>query len=504
MMSIATAYDELLRRMREEALLSSCAALLAWDEVTFMPRGGAEHRGNQAAYLAGLEHHLAADPRLGELLAIVEGSELTRDLLSAEAVNIRELRRLHDRAVRLPRALVEEIARVTSLAHQEWIGARQDDDFARFRPWLDQVLSLKRAEAAALADGDPYDALLDEYEPGARSAELAVLFDALQRELQRLLEAITASGRQPDAAILHREYPLDRQRVFGETVAAALGFDFQRGRLDTSAHPFCIQIGPGDCRITTRWSRHNFADGFFSILHEVGHALYEQGLAPAHFGTPMGEAPSLGIHESQARLWENLVGRSRPFWRHFYPLAQRVFHEALQDVTLDEFHAAVNRVEPTLNRVQADEVTYNLHILIRFDLERALLAGDLKSDDLPAAWNAAYRRHLGLTPPNDAEGCLQDGHWSSGLIGYFPTYTLGNLAAAQFLARAAEEIGGLDEQWARGDFGGLLAWLREHVHQHGQRFPAARLVEHATGAVPAPRPLLQSLRRKYGELYRLS
>jgi carboxypeptidase Taq len=270
-------------------------------------------------------------------------------------------------------------------------------------------------------------------------------------------------------AILKLAYPLDRQKVFGEAVAAAVGFDFQRGRLDVTAHPFCSGIGPGDTRLTTRYDEHHFGDAFFGILHEVGHGLYEQGLPAEHFGTPMGEAASLGVHESQSRLWENAVARSRAFWLYWFPLARRVFHQALGSVSLDRFLAAINHVYPSLVRVQADEVTYNLHIIIRFELEQALLAGDLPVDDLPGAWNQKYHEALGVRPKNDAEGCLQDIHWSAGLFGYFPTYTLGNIYAAQLFSKARSDLAGLDDSFARGDFRDLLAWLREHVHRHGQR-----------------------------------
>jgi carboxypeptidase Taq len=496
------AYDELISRAKEHALLASLAELLDWDELTYMPRGGVANRGSQMAYLAGLQHQKATDPRLGELLATLERSDLVRQLDSDAAVNVRELRRAYDRASKVPRRLVEEIARAVSFAQQQWNVARQDADFAAFQPSLEQIVALKREQAQALdSRRDPYDALLDDYEPGATSAELARLFAALNDELRPLLAAIIGARKKPNRAVLHRDYPVERQRSFGETVAAALGFDFEGGRLDTTPHPFFGSIGTGDVRITTRFTATNFADGFFGILHEVGHGLYEQGLDPAHAGTPLGEAPSVGLHESQARLWENLVGRGRPFWQHFFPRARQAFPEALRGVSLDRFYAAVNAVEPALNRVQADEVTYNLHIVIRFELERALLRCDLQAGDVPAAWNEAYRKVLGVSPANDAEGCLQDGHWSAGLIGYFPTYALGNLFAAQLMERATADLGDLDKALARGDFAGLLGWLREKVHRPGSRYPSAKLIEDVTGTPPGVRPLADQLRRKYGELY---
>jgi carboxypeptidase Taq len=503
-MNLEEAYDELIRRSRAHSLLASCSALLGWDEQTYLPRGGVEHRSNQMALLAGLQHEQATDPRIGELLGALDGSSLVADPLAPASVNVRELRRAYERKTRLPRTLVEEIARTTSVSQQEWIDARRASDFARFRPWLEKIVELKRREAECLGvPGPAYDALIDEYEPGAKSGEIAILFEALRAELVALVAAIAGAKSRPDGSLLEREFPIDRQRIFGEAVADAVGFDFRRGRLDTAAHPFCTGIGPGDCRITTRYNARGFEDAVFGILHETGHALYEQGLDPEHYGTPMGEAVSLGVHESQSRLWENAVGRSRPFWTHFFPLARHVFHEALQDVAPDDFHRAVNRVEPSLIRVQADEVTYNLHILMRFELEEALISGDLKAADVPGAWVEKSTRYLGVTPRTDAEGCLQDIHWSAGLIGYFPTYTLGNLYAAQLFEKARAELGDLAESFARGDFAGLLSWLREKVHRQGHRYHSARLIEHATGSPPDHRPLVSALRRKYEEIYEL-
>ena len=501
-MTPQAAYDELLRSSRERATLAACMGLLEWDEETYMPPGGVGARSEQRALLAGLFHDRATDPRVGELLGELEGSDLEPG--SPEAANVRELRRAYDRETKLPKSLVEELARTTALAQQAWIESRKANDFPRFRPWLEKIVALKRQEAEAIgAEEDLYDALLDLWEPGATSRALAPLFEALRRELVPLAAALAAAPRQPDESILRREYPVERQRAFGRAIAAAIGFDFERGRIDQSAHPFCIGLAPGDCRLTARWDERYVNDGLFGVLHEAGHGMYEQGLDPGHHGTPMGEAASLGIHESQSRLWENLVGRSRAFWERFFPAAREAFPGALGDVTLDDFHFAVNRVAPSVNRVQADEVTYNLHILVRFELERALLSGDLPAADLPAAWNEAYREALGVVPPNDAQGCLQDTHWSSGLYGYFPTYTLGNVVAAQLFAAANEELGGLDEHFREGNFAALLGWLRERVHRHGRHYPPDELVRRATGASPDHRPLVAALRTKYSELYGL-
>jgi carboxypeptidase Taq len=357
-MRVESAYEELVRLARDEALLASCEALLEWDELTQMPPGGVEQRSRQRALLAGLLHAQATDPRRGELLAAIEGSELCADPEAPQAANVRELRRVFERRRRLPRRLAEELARVTSLAQQEWVTAREQADFARFQPWLEQIVRLKREEAACLDVGEEaYDALLDGYEPGARSAELEQLFARLRAALVPIADAIRGSSRRPRTALLRRDFPIDRQRAFGEEVAAAIGFDFERGRLDVSAHPFSTSLGPGDSRITTRFDAHDFCDGFFAILHEVGHALYDQGLDPQWRGTPAGEPASLGMHESQSRLWENRVGLSRGFWEHFYPRAQATFRSALRDVSLDDFHFAIHAVAPSMIRVDADVVT---------------------------------------------------------------------------------------------------------------------------------------------------
>ncbi len=498
------AYDELIRRTREESLLASCSELLGWDELTYMPQRGDSHRGEQMALLNGLYHARSTDPRLGELLAVLEGSCLTSDPLSVSAVNIREIARAYRRATRVPRDLVEELARVTTRGQREWEIAKDEADFRIFEPWLARIVALKQEEAAAVSTGGAaYDALLDEYEPGARGDTLATLFQALRQDLAPLVTALEQARHQPNVSILQRPFPLERQREFCRAMAATVGFDFDGGRIDDTVHPFCCAVGPGDCRLATRYHPLNFSDGVFATLHEVGHGLYEQALDPAHQGTPMAEVPSLGMHESQSRLWENNVGRSLAFWKHFHPLAQAAFPRALAGVTLEQFHFAVNQVKCSPIRMTADEVTYNLHILVRFDLERALISGDLVARDLPGAWDEAYERVLGLIPANDAEGCLQDGHWGSGLIGYFPTYTLGNLYAAQMFDKASAELGGLENDFAHGRFSGLLDWLRDRVLRHGHRYSASALVEQATGLPVDYRPFTRSLQLKYRELYRL-
>ena len=502
-MTATDAYTELARRAKELGVINSCAAALGWDHQTYMPAKGVGLRGEQLAFLASLAHQKFTDPQVGELLSAVEASDLVRDPESDAAANAREWRRAYDRATKIPQALVEELARVTTQAQRVWEVAKKKNDYASFRPLLEQVVTLKRDEAAAVGfNGHPYNALIEEYEPGATVADLQTLFAELASELSPLVKAIVASPRQPDTSVLGRDFPVDRQKVFAEAAAAAIGFDFGAGRLDTTAHPFCSGFGPGDCRITTRYNARFFNEAFFGVLHETGHAIYEQGLPAEHFGTPLGVACSFGIHESQSRLCENQMGRGRPFWDHFFPRLKQTFPGALADVSQETFYFAINDVKPSLIRVEADEATYNLHIALRFELELALLSGDLTTADLPGAWNERFDALFGLKVPDDARGCLQDIHWSFGGIGYFPTYTLGNLYAAQLMDAFRRESGGAFESHFRaGDFAPVKSWLHEHIHRHGQRYRAGELCRRATGAALSPKPFLSYLREKFGGLY---
>jgi carboxypeptidase Taq len=503
-MTAEPAYAELIRRTKEAAVLSACGAVLGWDERTYMPRNGSTFRGDQMGLIARLTHEMTTDPKVGECLAAVEGSALTKNPESPEAVNVREIRRGYDRAVKLPKDLVEELARVTTRAQQVWQEARSANDFPAFRPWLEKVVALKRREADAVGYKEhPYDALLDEYEPGATAAHVRQVFAGLSADLVPLIAAIAGSKRKPRRDVLEREYPVEAQQAFVRSAAEAIGFDFDSGRLDVTTHPFCSGIGPGDCRITTRYNPRFFNEAFFGVLHEAGHGLYEQGLLDEHFGTPLGSYCSLGIHESQSRMWENQVGRGRPFWEHFFPRAQQAFPAALADVPLDDFYFAINEARPSFIRVEADEATYNLHIILRFELELALLSGDLRPGDLPGAWNERFTKMLGLTPPDDRRGCLQDIHWSMGGIGYFPTYTLGNLYAAQLMRAAREQTPGLDDGFARGEFRPLKSWLNEKVHRPGRSYWSEALCRRITGEGLRHEPLVGYLRDKYAPLYQL-
>ncbi len=505
-MTLEDQYAELLTLLRDAAMLGSCASVLGWDEQTYLPPAGAEHRAEQLALLSGLTHERATSPRIGELLTELEQSGQLGDVGSPLAVNVREARRVYDRATKLPRSLVEELSRTTTLAQQVWISARKHSNFAEYLPWLERMVGLKRQQAEALGyrNGVPYDALLDEFEPGASSAEIATIFAPLRDELVTLVDAIKGSSRQPEISLLTRRYPIDAQRQFAEAAARAIGFNFNAGRLDTTAHPFCTGIGPGDCRLTTRYDEHHFPGAFFGVLHEAGHGLYEQGLDPNAFGTPLGETVSLGIHESQSRLWENFVGRSRAFWQLFFPQAQRAFPEALSDVSPEAWYKVINDVRPSFIRVEADEVTYNLHIMLRFELEQPLISGDLKPADVPAAWNEKFSHSFGLTPPDDARGCLQDIHWSGGLIGYFPTYSLGNMYAAQFFVAANKDLGDLSAMFAKGNFRPLLDWLHQNIHCRGKQLRASDLVRRVTGQPLSHQPLIAHLHAKFDELYGLN
>lgn len=502
-MNPQAAYQELESRMREMGIIASSAGLLGWEERTYMPPMGGGLRAEQLAYLSGLHHEKLTDPKVGDLLAVVEGSDVVKDPESPEAVNVRELRIAYDKKGKLPKALVEELTKTTTLAQGQWVNARKASDFKAFLPWLEKVVKLTKDKADAYGyEGEPYNALLDDYEPGATVDQIADVFEQLRQDLVTLLGKIKDAPNKPDVSIVRRAFDVDKQKLFGEAVAGAIGFDFQAGRLDITTHPFCSGLGPGDTRITTRYNPNKINDALFGTMHETGHALYEMGLPKeSYFGMPMGESVSLGIHESQSRMWENQVGRSRDFWVYFLPQAKRIFRESLGDVTLDQFYGAINDVSPSFIRVEADEATYNLHILLRFELERAMIKGEIPLKDIAGEWNERFRKYFGIEIDKDANGCLQDVHWSAGLIGYFPTYTLGNLYSAQFFAKAKEVLPDLEEKFRLGDFGPLLTWLRTNIHQHGQRYRANKLCEKITGKPLSHRPLVDYMNTKFSEIY---
>lgn len=499
-------FATLCRLARDIAILESVQALLAWDQETYMPPGAAAARAEQKGFLAGLIHERRTSPQLDEALRACEAdADLMADPDSPEAADVRELRRDVNLATRLPRALVEELARTGAQAQQVWKQAREQSDFALFRPWLERMIDLSRQKAACYGwadDGEPYDALLDEFEPGATCRQIAPLFARLGPRLTELIQAMSTRGRAPDDRPLHIHVDTSRQQRFVRIVLEAIGFDLTRGRIDTAVHPFCEGLAPGDTRLTTRYREHHFTDALYAALHEAGHGMYEQGLPKEQaFGRPIAQAVSLGIHESQSRMWENQIGRSREFWSWALPIARRELGSAIEPFDVDAIYHAVNIARPSFIRVEADEATYNLHIMLRFDIERALIAGTLAAGDVPAAWNEAFRSYLGLDVPDDRHGCLQDVHWSFGLIGYFPTYCLGNLYAAQLWAAMRAELPQVDQLIAQGQFGPIRQWLASKVHVHGRRYRASELCRRVTGQDLSIEPLLDHLRSRLGPIY---
>lgn len=498
-------YADLMRRHGEVRDLASAGGLLAWDQETMMPRKGAAARARQLAALAGIRHEKFTDPKVGELLAQCESS--LAQFSDEEQAQLRELRHDYDRATKIPGALVQEFAAAESAALEAWRDARQKSsgatsEWKSFAPHLEKLLALSKRKVAILGFADrPYDGLLDDYERGATEASLVQLFADLRRELAPLVAAVLGRRDRVDASCARHRLDEEKQAQFGLDVIRSMGFDLDGGRVDRATHPFCSGLALGDTRLTRRFDPDDLRPALYGIVHEAGHGLYEQGLPAALDGTPLGEACSLGIHEAQSRLWENIVGRSLPFWRHFLPRLQLRFPAEFRDATPIGMWRAVNEVKASLIRVEADELTYNLHVLLRFELERALMKGELTVADVPAAWNAKSTELLGITPTNDAEGCLQDIHWSMGALGYFPTYTLGNLYSAQLYEAARRALPGLEAGFERGEFAPLREWLRVNVHQHGRRWLPAELIERATGEKPSSAAFLRYLRAKCSAIY---
>jgi carboxypeptidase Taq len=419
---------------------------------------------------------------------------------------VRELRREYDKATKLPASLVEELTRTSSIARSEWAKARKLSDYSTFEPWLEKIVHLLRHKARCYgwpADGEAWDALADAYEPGCTARSVEALFKPLRQKLVRLIGQLMASPKKPANAFNERKLPIADQEKFVRFVAEKIGFDFNRGRLDISTHPFCSGTHCHDVRMTTRFHEDNLNDALGSTMHECGHGIYEQNLPAEHIGTPMGDAVSLGIHESQSRLWENQVGRSLPFWKWLHPKLMEFFGDAAGGLSLQQVYGGANIVKPDLIRVEADEATYNLHIMVRFEIERALIAGDMAVSDVPGVWNAKYKEYLDVTVPDNRRGCLQDIHWSLASMGYFPTYTLGNLYAAQFFEKALADMPDLYDQFERGEFSSLKAWLGRNIHSQGMRYRAAELCKVVTGKEPSAEPLMRHLEGKLRAIYGL-
>jgi carboxypeptidase Taq len=485
--------------------LRAASAVLEWDQQVNLPSGGAANRAAQLSTVNRLAHERFTSDEMGAALQAAQAAAAGLEPDSDDARLVRKVAYDFDKARRVPAEYVAENSRATALAHDAWSKARPANDFAAFRPHLQEVMRLRRAYAEFFAPYDhPYDPMLDDFERGLKTPQVKAVFDELRPRQVALVRAITERGRPVDNSLLTRDYDAQKQWDFGIEVARAFGYDFERGRQDKSAHPFTTSFGLGDVRITTRVYPNLLSSAMFSTMHEAGHALYEQGSAPELDRTPLLGGSSLAIHESQSRLWENLVGRSLPFWKAFYPRLKRLFPEQLTEVDLATFHRAINKVERSLIRVEADEATYNLHIMLRFELELALAEDDIAIGDLPAAWNDKMREYLGLTPPDDAQGVMQDVHWSAGILGYFPTYALGNLVASQLWQKINADIPDLDRQIERPDFSQLLAWLRTNIHCHGSKFEASELLQRVVGSGLSAAPYLKYLESKYGEIYQLS
>jgi len=493
---------ELREILGEISDLNRAAAVLGWDQETYMPRGGVAARAEQLATLRRLSHVRFTSNEVGSLLDSLAEATAGMDPASDDASLIRVTKRDYEKSRKIPPALIAEMTRRSALARPAWIEARQKSDFSIFAPHLEGNMDISKRVADALGyEAHPYDALLDRSEPDMTSAQLGTLFADLKAAIVPLVREIAAKGDVIDTSCLHRGYDEQAQLDFGLKVVEKYGYSLEHGREDLVAHPFCTSFSPSDVRITTRVSRNFLSQALFGTMHESGHGMYEQGVSMALDRTPLCRGASPGVHESQSRLWENLVGRSRSFWQGWFPKLQAAFPEQLRDQDAESFYRAVNKVPPSLIRVEADEVTYNLHILLRHEMEMEMMDGTLKVSDVPEVWNTRMKEYIGVTPPNDAEGALQDIHWSGFSFAGFPGYTLGNIIGAQLFAKVHEEMSDLDEQIAAGEFSGLHGWLRTNLYQHGRKFTPNELLARITGGPLSTAPWIAYVRAKYGDIY---
>ena len=497
-------YQALLEKVHEIHDLEKTLALLHWDRETNMPQAGMAIRIQQATTLSRIIHTMSTSDEMGEAIEAAAAELNSAAYDSNEASLIRYLQRSYEDARKLPTEFVARVSEVSGQAREAWVQARANDDFAGFQPWLAQVIELcqEMAELYGYED-EKYDALLDKYEHGMKTAEVRAIFNAAKEELIPLRQAVSERGTAVDDTLLHQSYPIDKQKEFAYYIAEAVGYDFGRGHLGTVVHPFATSFSRNDARITTRWYDDFLSPSLFGTLHESGHALYEQGTHEALARTPLARGTSMGIHESQSRMIENIVGRSRGFWQAHYPVLQSLFPGQLGRHSAEDFYRAINKAQPSFIRVEADELTYNFHIILRFELEQAMLNGDVAAANLPAAWNDKMEELLGIAPPNDSLGCLQDVHWSRPGFGYFPTYALGNLYAAQFYETAVAQDAAIAEEMATGKTDALLAWLRENIHQHGRKFTPGELVQRVTGKALSPQAFLRYVTDKFSEIYAL-
>lgn len=515
-MSSTVEIEKVFEHVREIALLEATQGLLEWDERTGMPIEGGAYRAEQISQLSGLVHQRKIDPVYAQRLIALQAETDNHEISLAHSASIRLLYRDYERNQRLPTSLVQAVSKATVLGQQAWQKARQADNWPIFRPYMEEIFKLKREEAQLLSDGGClYDALLDHYEMGACTGpdggshaigshtNLTEIFTKLREGLRELVMKLADSKNPPNGKSWTRPVEVERQKAICRWIAESVGYNFSRGRLDETSHPFCTTLGPNDCRILTRYQRDYFPSGFYGTLHEAGHGLYEQGLPVDWYGLPAGRYASLGVHESQSRLWENIIGRSSAFWQWALKRIAAQTGGVWDGLHHRDAFRDANLVRPSLIRVEADEVTYNLHILIRFELEQRLLSGQLSVADAPEAWNESYQYYLGIQPPSARDGILQDVHWSAGLIGYFPTYTLGNLYAAQLMQAAQENVGDLPAMLCRGEFSPLLDWLRQQVHCHGACYRPDELIRNACGQSLNQQPLLEYLKSKLFEVYEI-
>ena len=495
------ALKELIAIWGEYADLTRASAVLEWDQETMLPPGGTPARGTHLATLAGIAHEKLVSP---SFLSALTAAEKLDGTSVHERAMLREARRAYDHAVKIPAELVREIAKAQSVGLVAWKKARRTDRWREFAAQLATIVRLKKRVAECVGYQDtPYDALIDEFEPGATVKELDPLLLELREATIPLVRKLRTSRRRPNRRLVTGHFPKEQQLRFARRTIEGFGFDFERGRIDLSAHPFCTSFDTGDVRLTVRIFENDLRPALFGLMHEAGHGLYEQGIDPKLMRTPVGESTSLGIHESQSRLWENQVGRSRAYWKSRLPALRRAFPEALKGARLDDFYFAINEVRPSLIRVEADEVTYNLHIVLRYEIEKGLFSEKIRTSDLPEIWNRKMKELLGIVPPTDADGVLQDIHWAMGLFGYFPTYSLGNLYAAQIFARMRRMLPDLDGRLERGDLEALKEWLRKNIHKPGRTYTAKELIRRATKRDPSPAPFISYVTEKFGELYGL-
>jgi carboxypeptidase Taq len=503
---VTKTYEELKTRLAEIHDLRMARAILGWDQHTKMPPGGGEVRAEQLGTLDRFSHELFIDDEIGRLLEQLREHEESAGYDSDEASLIRITRREYEKAKRVPGELRAEMTKAGATALPAWVEAREKSDYSIFLPYLEKNVELTHRYIECF-DGmgfeSEYDVLLDDFDEGMTADEVRVVFDELKRELVPLIAQIGENADRADDSSLRGDFPIEKQRAFSLEVLERLGFDHERWRLDPTIHPFAMSAGITDIRLTTRYDETDLGVSLFASIHEFGHGFYEAGVDPAFERTPLAAVTSMSLHESQSRMWENLVGRGLPAWRFFFPKLQAAFPAQFGDVELNTFYGAINKVEPSLIRVEADEATYNMHIILRFELEQEILSGELPLEDLPEAWNSRMAEYLGVEVPDDTRGVLQDIHWSGGAIGYFPTYSLGNVVSVQLWDKARGELPDLDAQFEQGEFGELAGWLRENLHRHGRKYTSKEMLERITGGGMDPGPYIRYLRSKLGEIYGL-